>query len=475
MGRNHTPQPSKKELSRKQAMTNLKKALPARVAAPSRVIGLPGDLHQGDSKILIATVMWRRPEIFEFWAQRTKSLGCDMLVVGSEGARSRQLAEKHGCIYLECPNSPLGEKFNSRVKYFLAHPKYTHLLLLGSDDIICSRTLSIIEKKIQRYDIVSWMDIYYYQWETGRLAYMPGYQSKRKGEPLAPARCLSRRVIKALDGKLWDASLRKSPDFNLWGKLKRFKNQTKLWCKDEGCAIVDIKTSQNINSWEKVMKSLAKRAESIAARRLLKNIRLGKNVLIGKNVQIGEGTVLRSNIEIRDDVIIGKDCYIDSGVIVTGSAVIGDNVTVRNYVVIARGSRIGDNSFLAPRVMFNNLDVGGKQIGGATIGKNCFIGTNVVLHHGIDICDNVKVGALSFVNRDISEEGTYIGQPAKKITRKTKSPSAKKKTEEGATEEGIGQPAKKITRKTRSSSAKKKESASAKEEEGTIGQPAEKI
>ncbi|KKK53037.1 hypothetical protein LCGC14_3098790, partial [marine sediment metagenome] len=94
------------------------------------MIGLRGDPLHVESNILIATVMWRRPEIFEFWAQRMKLLGCDILVVGSEGERSQQLAEKHGCIYLERPNSPLGAKFNACVN----HARCDWVALWADDD-----------------------------------------------------------------------------------------------------------------------------------------------------------------------------------------------------------------------------------------------------------------------------------------------------------------------------------------------------
>ena len=139
-----------------------------------------------------------------------------------------------------------------------------------------------------------------------------------------------------------------------------------------------------------------------------------RTVSIGDNCKIGKGTVIRRNVEIRDNVEIGENCYIDSGVIITGNAKIGDNVTLRNLVVVARGSVIGNGSFLAPRVMFNNLDEAQNSVGGAIVGENCFIGTNTVLQHGIIITDEVKIGSMSLVTKDISEKGIYFGCPAKK-------------------------------------------------------------
>ena len=63
--------------------------------------------------------------------------------------------------------------------------------------------------------------------------------------------------------------------------------------------------------------------------------------------------------------------------------------------------------------MTNNLDTGKSQIGGAHIGKNCFIGTNTVLQHGITIGDNVITGAMSLITKDISNNEVWLGSPAK--------------------------------------------------------------
>jgi acetyltransferase-like isoleucine patch superfamily enzyme len=420
MRRTRHPQ-KKREMSRSQAIAKLKapKASNEESVPPSKIVGdisFGRDLSYQDPKILIATPMWKRHHIFEFWAERMKPFGCDILVVGSEGEVSKNLVEKYGFIYLERPNTPLGAKFNARAEYFLDNDQYTHLVLVGSDDIICPKAFRLIENHISRYDIISWMDCYYYEWKTGKIAYMPGFKGERAGEPMAPGRCISRRVVEHMGSQMWSSQLKRYPDGNLWKKLRRYANQIHLSCRENDCAIVDIKSDFNLNSMDSLFRyKLAKLSDSIEVRRLIKNIRIGENVLIGKNVEIGEGTVIMNNVEIRNNVKIGKNCYVDSGVCITGDAEIGDNVILRNYVVVARGSKVGDNSFLAPRVMFNNLDAGQKKIGGAIIGKNCFIGTNTVLHHGIQICDDVNIGALSFVNRNITQKGTYVGQPAKKI------------------------------------------------------------
>jgi len=144
-----------------------------------------------------------------------------------------------------------------------------------------------------------------------------------------------------------------------------------------------------------------------------KNVEIGNYVVIEDGVEIGDNTVIKNYVELRKNTKIGKDCYIDSRVSTSGNCTIGDGVTLRYATIIARGCEIGDGSYLCPRVMTNNLDIGKTQIGGAKVGKNCFIGTNSVLQHGIEIGDNVVTGSLALVTKDIPSNEIWFGMPAK--------------------------------------------------------------
>lgn len=148
------------------------------------------------------------------------------------------------------------------------------------------------------------------------------------------------------------------------------------------------------------------------------NVKIENYNLLKKGVKIGEGTVIKSYVELREDTIIGKNCYVDSKVSSSGKCVVGDNVTLRYETILARGVSIGDDSYLCPRVMTNNLNDSGSQIGGAKIGKKCFIGTHAVLQYGIELGDNVIVGSMAFVNKNVEADLTVVGIPAKSIQNK---------------------------------------------------------
>ena len=144
------------------------------------------------------------------------------------------------------------------------------------------------------------------------------------------------------------------------------------------------------------------------------NVEIGNYCHLHKDVKIGNNTKIIDYVELRNNTRIGENCYVDSRVSSSGNVLVGNNVSLRYDTILAREVEVGDNTYICPRVMTNNLDTGRIQIGGAKIGKNCFIGTNTVLQHGIVLEDNVITGAMSFITKDCEANGVYIGVPAKK-------------------------------------------------------------
>lgn len=391
-------------------------------------------------KILVATLIWQRFDLFRKLFYHYQNLGLDMVAIGSEGDISRDVCESIGCAYVEHPNEPFGSKLNRRIDYFLDHDEYTHILLVGSDDFVDEVALKKIIENIPQYDIISWSDLYYLDDVTGEILYSEGYRNSttRAGEPIAPGRCISKKIIRELRGQLWDSHISKSPDFHSWLKLKRFPKQKMFSCREIGGIILDVKTPSNLNSFDKVKKlpttyavthdekerinslynnpnikyTVSKTSKVHENVKIARNVQIGEFCFIDENVEIGEGTVIKNFVELRPYTKIGKNCYIDSRVSTSGECEIGDGVTLRYDTIIARGCKVGDNTYIAPRVMTNNLDSGKNSIGGAQIGNNCFIGTNAVLQHGIKIGDKSIIGSMSFVTKDIPEEEIWFGLPA---------------------------------------------------------------
>ena len=52
---------------------------------------------------------------------------------------------------------------------------------------------------------------------------------------------------------------------------------------------------------------------------------------------------------------------------------------------------------------------------GTIIGSSTYIGAGSKIAGGTQIGDNIVTGALSFVNKNLSEAGIYVGEPVRKI------------------------------------------------------------
>ena len=108
------------------------------------------------------------------------------------------------------------------------------------------------------------------------------------------------------------------------------------------------------------------------------------------------------NIIIGGDVEIGPNSMIRRGTI--DSTIIKNGVKMGSVVNIGHNCIIGENTVMA----------GLNFICGSTvIGKNCWLGTGVLVRNGLSICDKVIIGIGSVVVKDIIESGIYFGNPAK--------------------------------------------------------------
>ncbi|HSW69971.1 MAG TPA: NeuD/PglB/VioB family sugar acetyltransferase [Gammaproteobacteria bacterium] len=109
---------------------------------------------------------------------------------------------------------------------------------------------------------------------------------------------------------------------------------------------------------------------------------------IGKNAQIGQG------------VFVGNGAHIGPNAKIGVNTIINTHCVVEHDCVIGRHSHISVNSIVA---------------GKCEIGDFVMIGAGATVIDGIKICSNVMVGGGAAVVCDITEPGTYVGVPAKKL------------------------------------------------------------
>jgi len=121
-------------------------------------------------------------------------------------------------------------------------------------------------------------------------------------------------------------------------------------------------------------------------------------VSIGKNIYIGDDVAIivekGATLCIGDHSFIGESCYIKC---FGGKIEIGQNVS--------------NHKFDDPEVLVKDHIT--KQ--GIQIGENIWFGARVTVLDGVNIANNVVVGACSLVSKSLPEAGVYVGTPAKKI------------------------------------------------------------
>jgi UDP-3-O-[3-hydroxymyristoyl] glucosamine N-acyltransferase len=88
------------------------------------------------------------------------------------------------------------------------------------------------------------------------------------------------------------------------------------------------------------------------------------------------------------------------------------NITWGKCVIINLNATIGHDCVIGD---FVTISPGANISGNVTIGKRCYIGTGAAIIEGVTICDDVTIGAGGVVVKDITEPGTYVGCPVKKI------------------------------------------------------------
>lgn len=126
--------------------------------------------------------------------------------------------------------------------------------------------------------------------------------------------------------------------------------------------------------------------------------------LIQRGVKIV--SLVHPNAVIADDVSLGIGTVVMAAAVINPGAIIGDGVILNTSASVDHDCVVED---------YVHVSVGAHVAGTVHIGRSTWIGAGAVVSNNVFICEECVIGAGGVVVKDITESGTYIGIPARKL------------------------------------------------------------
>jgi sugar O-acyltransferase (sialic acid O-acetyltransferase NeuD family) len=117
-------------------------------------------------------------------------------------------------------------------------------------------------------------------------------------------------------------------------------------------------------------------------------------------------TLIHPTAIISPGVTVGKGSIICAFCFISNSTKIGKHTQLNWATTVGHETILGDFVTTAPGVHIS---------GTVKAGNNIYIGTNSAIIDKLTVVDDVLIGAGACVVKSITERGTYVGVPAKKI------------------------------------------------------------
>ena len=112
---------------------------------------------------------------------------------------------------------------------------------------------------------------------------------------------------------------------------------------------------------------------------------------VSSSAFIDEGSIIMHNALINANATIGKNCIINTGALIEHEVIIEDFCHVSTQAIVN---------------------------GQVKVGKNSFLGSNSTIANNVSMPNDIIVAAGACILKTPKESGTYIGNPAVKISSK---------------------------------------------------------
>jgi dTDP-4-amino-4,6-dideoxygalactose transaminase/acetyltransferase-like isoleucine patch superfamily enzyme len=128
---------------------------------------------------------------------------------------------------------------------------------------------------------------------------------------------------------------------------------------------------------------------------------------------IAKTAIIAQDAKIGADCSIGEYCVIEDGVVLEQGVELGHHVVIHKGTRVGAGTIVGDGTVLGrqPRPAATSTVKAESELSPPLIGKNCTIGTGVIVYHGTEMQDSCFLGDNSSVRENCQlGEAVLIGQ-----------------------------------------------------------------
>jgi sugar O-acyltransferase (sialic acid O-acetyltransferase NeuD family) len=117
---------------------------------------------------------------------------------------------------------------------------------------------------------------------------------------------------------------------------------------------------------------------------------------------------------IHPSAVISRSAQLGSGIFIGAGAIVGTGARIDNAAIINTGARIDHDCHIGPG---SHIAPGATLSGNVTVGARTWLGTGCTIKHGIVIDDDVIVGVGAAVVSNLPRGKTYVGVPARHLTK----------------------------------------------------------